>query len=380
MKRNRKEWIIALVVMGCCCLAVAEEPLWEGTLPGNASEIPVLEGVQYVRVRERQPQTDGFQWQHGAVILSYQGTFYASWGCNVGDENTTGEKIAIATSQDGIHWNVPKILLPDENQIGRSHGVFCEHEGKLWALHAQFYGERKVVFPNLGMELFLLEDNGEWVSQGIVAKGIWPLQEPVKTASGDWVVAGVNERFQACVARSEGNDLRKWVVTNIAWEKGFFSETNLWADGDDLTLVLRNEVPQQKGRFVAGVAYSTDGGKTWSKAVESNLFMNSSKPGCRTLSNGQRVLAGFTAADAGNRNHLTLAVGAPGKKTLSHVWRLRSHGLDVPGGFAPTGFSYPAVYELGEKIYVIYSVHDGDANRNHIELAIFPRKAIEVTP
>ncbi|MDO4584611.1 MAG: sialidase family protein [Planctomycetia bacterium] len=376
---------IVWMVWGWCGLAAAGEPsemLWEGTLPGKAAELPVLEGVQYVRVRERQPDVDGFRWLHGAVLSHYRGTFYASWGCNTGHENTVGEKIAMATSQDGVHWNAPKILLPDDRDIGRSHGVFWEHQGRFWALHAQFYGtwKKHVPFPNLGMELFLLEENGEWVSQGVVAKGIWPLQEPIRTASGDWVVAGVNDRFQACVARSEGDDPRKWTVTNITWEKGFFSETNLWADGDVLTLLLRNEHPQQNGRQVAGVAWSTDGGKTWSKAVESNLFMNVSKPGCRTLSNGQRLLAGFTAADAFNRNYLTLAVGSPGEKTLSHVWRLRSGGVEVPGGFPPKGFSYPAIYEWNEKIYVIYSVHDGGANQNHIELAIFPRSAIEVVP
>ena len=357
--------------------------LWSGGEYPNEDEFHRLSGVRFGQVKPRVPEKDSFVWQHGAAIIRFKGKLYVSLGANAGHENTVGEKILMTTSDDGIHWSPCQIIGdPTDDNVGHSHGVFLEHDGKLWAFHARFVkkgtpGAIGNAFPGLAMEAFLLnESTGHWESHGIVAQGIWPLHEPIKLDNGNWIVAGCDEDWRAAVAVSEGDNLTKWNTIKIRNGNNVFTEANLWVKGNRLVLLIRNDAPSRKDDNRAAVAVSNDFGQTWTIPVESDMPMTSSKPACGVLSTGERFLINNLVKPGNNRRYLCIAVGRPGEETLSKIWMIRDVQEPVPVGAFPAGsFAYPHAAEYDGKLYVVYSVGavDGTAgNHNHIELAIIP--------
>lgn len=347
--------------------------LWSGPSVPTAAETPLLQDVQFIVIKPREPDKDGYDWLHGAAIYRHQGTLFTSWGNNPGRENTVGEVARGRRSKDdGRTWLPVEdigLSVPGE---ARSHGVFLAHNDQLWAFHARF-GKGKGQFPHLAMEAIVLDKaTDRWTSKGIVAQGIWPLREPVKMANGNWFVPGCDENWRASVAISHGDDLLTWDTIKIPVGRKVYTEANAWVDADKITLVMRNHTPIAPSFNGAAVSISRDFGRTWSPPVESNLPMTTSKPYCGYLSTGQRYLLGSTVRDhRGRRDHLTIAVGRPGEETLCRMWRIRSAIREGANGGKPQALSYPHAIEYDGNLYVIYSAGLG-ANRNDCELAIIP--------
>lgn len=380
--------IFFLFVFSIFCPLVAAEELWSGGEYPVAEQLHRFKNIRFVKVKPREPEKDTFVWQHGAAIIRYKDKFYASLGANAGHENTVGEKILITQSDDGVRWTPCRIIGDaTATDVGRSHGVFLEQGGKLWSFHSLFKkkgtpGAVGGAFPDLAMEAFVLnETTGDWENKGVVAKGIWPLHEPIKMADGNWIVAGCDEDWRAAVAISEGDNLLRWNSTKVRNKDRWFTESNLWIDGSRLTLLIRDDRPSDPKCNHPALAFSDDYGKTWSVPVECNMPMTSSKPACGVLSTGQRFLVNTLVKTQGSRGSLEIAVGRPGEKTLSKVWRIREVREPVPeGAFQPASFSYPHATEYNGNLYIIYSVGAVGAggNNNHIELAVIPIAELNV--
>jgi hypothetical protein len=342
-----------------------------------------FKNICFAKVKARMPEQDSFVWQHGPAVIRFKGKFYASLGANAGQENTVGEKTLVTTSEDGIHWAPCKIISDIAAQdVGRSHGVFLEHDGKLWTFHSRFVKKGiphaiGYAFPDLSMEAYLLDESTQnWEYKGIVGKGIWFYHEPFKLSNGNWIVAGMDEDFRSAVAISDRDNLLKWNSIKVRNGGMDYSEANLWTkDYQHLTLLIRNDRPFQNNFNRAAIAFSNDYGKTWSLPMESDMPMTSSKPACGVLSTGQRFLINNLAITGHSRSMLHIAVGKPNEETLSKVWTIRDVKEPVPeGAFQAASFAYPHAAEYDGKLYIIYSVGAVGAggNNNHIELAIIP--------
>ncbi|MDR2441207.1 MAG: exo-alpha-sialidase [Planctomycetaceae bacterium] len=365
--------------------------LWSGGDYPKPEQFLRFKNIRFAKVKARMPEQDSFVWQHGPSIIRFKGKFYASFGANAGQENTVGEKILMTTSEDGIHWAPCKIIGDIAAQdVGRSHGVFLEHDGKLWTFHARFVkkGIPHVIgdaFPDLSMEAYLLDESTQnWEYKGIVGKGIWPYHEPFKLSNGNWIVSGMDEDWRSAVAISNGNDLLKW--NSIKVRNGGMAyhgtEANLWTkDQQHLTLLIRNEQPFQNNFNRALISFSNDYGKTWSLPIESDMPMTASKPACGVLSTGQRFLINNLAITVHSRSMLHIAVGRSGEETLSKVWTIRDVKEPIPeGAFQAASFAYPHAAEYDGKLYIIYSVGAVGAggNNNHIELVIIPVEELNI--
>jgi len=372
--------------------------LWGSTKPVPASaESPLLEGVDFVVVKRREPEEDGYNWLHGAAIVRHKGALYASFGHNQGSENTASEVANGCMSNDcGKTWGgVFTIDDGDEPNLAVSHGVFISHDGTLWAFHGAFYDRMKEIHTRAYV---LDEQTGEWKPQGVVAQdGFWPMQEPQRMGDGNWIMAGISVANglggpddPAAVAISHGNDLTQWDVVRIPKPQ----HTIMW--GESTVIVERGTGfrPAGSDRSKAGkmpaprivciaryrnpialAAMSEDYGRTWTETRESNLPMAASKPYAGVLSTGQRYLVCTTTADSGNRRSpLTIAISRAGEKLFSKIYRIRDAVHDGPGESTPVArLSYPYAAEYDGKLYVIYSNDGGrGGNRNSCELAIIP--------
>ena len=360
--------------------------LWEGKAPA-AIDIPKLEGVRFETVKAHEPEVDGYEFLHGVDLSRYRGALFACWGANKGKENTITEVLLGRRSMDdGKTWGSVEMIGPgggpeDARTEANSHGVFLEYDGRLWAFAARF-GRGKGRFKGLGMEAFVLnEDTDAWESQGVVAKGVWPLQKPIRLADGNWFVCGCDENWIASAAISHGDDLTKWDTVKIPTDGRIYTEANAWVDGNEITLIMRNHSPIE-GKFnCAAVAISKDGGRTWSDVGESDLPMTTSKPCAGILSTGQRFLICTNNRDHGGKRHpLTIAVSRPGEKKLCRMWRIRGAiRAGAKDEKEPRNLAYPAAVELDGNLYVVYSVGHG-MNINKAELAVIPIEKLAVEP
>jgi hypothetical protein len=372
--------------------------LWDPQKPVPASaDCPLLADVEFVVVKPRRPEIDGYNWLHGAALCWHKGKLYASFGHNVGSENTASEVANGRVSSDGGKTWGPLFAIDDGDTSNPavSHGVFLSHKGTLWAFHGSFHDRMQGVHTRAYV---LNEKTRKWHDRGVVAEdGFWPTQEPLSMNDGNWIMAGISVANgyggpddPAAVAISHGEDFTQWDVVSIPKPKDLqmWGESTVIVNGADVLNIARWRKP------VALAAASHDYGRTWTQVRESNLPMAASKPYAGVLSTGRRYLICTTTTDSGNRRSpLTIAVSRPGEKVFSAIYRIRDavaakrgqRGDEKPGdesavqieSHPQSRLSYPYAVERDSKLYVIYS-NDGSrgGNRNSCELAIIPVKSL----
>ncbi len=363
---------------------VAGTPLWDERVPLlKSAELPVLEGVEFHVIKKQRPDTDGAKWTLGVGLAWHKGRIFASYGFNLGDENTPTEEAHVRVSSDGGKtWGEPVVMDHGEGNLGVSHGVFHSHAGKLWAFMGAFYDH----FQRTHTRAYLLDETtGLWQAKGVVLNdGFWPMQEPQKMDDGNWIMSGarVAKGYDfagdpPAVAISHGDDFTKWDLVVLPLDRGLrnvWGESAVIVNGKHITNISR-----YGGKPLALISTSDDYGRTWATMLPSNLPMATSKPYAGTLSTGQRYLVCTTTADTGGkRSPLTIAVSKPGESVFSKVFVIRRSIFPEGPGVSSerADFSYPYAIEHDGKLYVGYTHKSHAAN----ELAIIPIAKLSVAP
>jgi len=356
----------------------AAEPvtLWDPAVPlPKKAAAPVLDDVALHVVKQQRPDADGCNWTLGVGLVWHKDKLYASYGFNKGDENTASEEAHVRVSADGgATWGPPVVIDAGAGNLGVSHGVFLAQGGRLWA----FMGAFSDAFQKTHTRAYLLDEStGAWEPRGVVvADGFWPMQEPQRTADGNWIMAGfrvanglgVTGHLPA-VAISKGDDVTRWdlvVIEPVAGLGQIWGESTVIVAGKRITNIAR-----YGAKPVALVSTSDDSGRTWTPAAPSNLPMATSKPYAGTLSTGQWFWACTTTADSGGgRAPLTIALSKPGQPLFSRVYVVRHAVSDKTPGVSDlrADFSYPYAVEHEGKLYVGYTHKSHVAN----ELAVIP--------
>jgi len=361
----------------------AAEPvvLWDPAAPlPKRAEALVLEDVEFHVIKKQMPDTDGCKWTLGVGLAWHKDKLYASYGFNKGGENTATEEAHVRVSEDGgATWGTPVVIDAGAGNLGVSHGVFLSHGGTLWAFMGAFYD----AFQKTHTRAYALDEaTGAWEPRGVVVEnGFWPMQEPLKMADGNWIMAGFRvasgydvKGHLPAVAISRGDDFTSWdmVVIPAAPDLGdIWGESTVIVDGTQVMNISR-----YSAKPLALVSMSADAGRTWTPASPSNLPMATSKPYAGTLSTGQRFLACTTTANTGGgRSPLTIAVSKPGQPLFSKVLVVRHSISDKTAGVSDkrADFSYPYAVEHGGKLYVGYTHKSHIAN----ELAVIPVAALK---
>ncbi|MCA9058212.1 MAG: exo-alpha-sialidase [Planctomycetaceae bacterium] len=349
----------------------------------KSSALDLLPDVQFSVIKAWTPQQDGFHWLHGVALAWHHDRLFASFGHNVGAENTLTEQGRYCVSDDqGQTWSGIRTIDEgtEADDLAVSHGVFLSHGDTLWAFLGAFHGTRQQVHTRA---YTLNEATSEWIPHGIVAEGgFWPMTEPVRMRNGNWIMGGliVGHGNPAAVAISDGDQLTKWSVREIPAAKGvgsMWGESCIMVDGSRIVNVARYGKDP-----IALAAVSEDDGQTWTPSRPSNLPMATSKPYAGTLSTGQHYLVCTTTADSGGRRFpLTIAVSRPGESLFSRVFVIRyAEFPDGPGESNPrASLAYPYAVEHDGHLYVGYSNSGGrGGNQNSAELAVIPITQLQV--
>ena len=359
-------------------------PLWDAAHPmPKAAELPQAAGAEFHVIKNQRPDTDQCRFTLGVGLAWHKGRLYASYGFNRGEENTPTEEAHVKVSDDGGKtWGPAQVMDAGEGDLAVSHGVFLSQGGRLWAFMGAFYAHEKL-YHRVHARAYLLDENtGAWESRGaIVDGGFWPMQEPLKMADGNWIMAGFRIGGQfgeagnlPAVAISQGDDFTRWDLVVIPAVPGL---GNIWGES---TVIVEDKrilnISRYGKKALALLSVSEDQGRTWTPTKRSNLPMATSKPYAGTLSTGQRYLVCTTTADTGGaRSPLTIAVSKPGESLFSQVFLIRHSVSDgTPGvSAANADFSYPYAVEHEGKLYIGYTHKSHAAN----ELAVIPVSSLQ---
>lgn len=358
-------------------------PLWDNTKPlPKSAELAQVVGAKFHVIKRQRPDEDGCKWTLGVGLAWHKGKLYASYGYNVGDENTPTEEAHVRVSSDGgLSWGRPVVMDAGEGNLGVSHGVFLSQNGKLWAFMGAFYDR----FQRTHTRAYTLnERTNSWEPHGVVIdNGFWPMQEPQRMADGNWVMAGARiskgyavEGDLPAVAISKGDDFTRWELVVIAPAQGvgkIWGESTVIVEGQRLLNISR-----YGKKALALAATSEDCGRTWTSSAPSNLPMATSKPYSGILSTGQRYLICTNTADTGGkRSPLTIAVSKPGESLFSKVFLVRRSVSDETLGVSDpkADFSYPYAVERDGYLYIGYTHKSHAAN----ELAVIPIESLSAT-
>lgn len=359
-------------------------PLWDaGQALPRAADLPQVTGAEFHVIKNRRPDTDQCRFTLGVGLAWHKGRLYASYGFNLGEENTPTEEAHVKASDDGKTWGSAQVMDAGEGDLAVSHGVFLSHGGRLWAFMGAYHDHAEK-YHRVHTRAYLLdESSGRWEPHGtVIEDGFWPMQEPQKMADGNWIMAGLHLSPLAkganlpTVAISRGDDFTKWDAVVIPAAPGV--GTNVWGESTvivDSQKVINISRYGKKARAL--LSTSADYGRTWTPAAPSNLPMATSKPYAGTLSTGQRYLVCTTTADTGGkRSPLTIAVSKPGESVFSKVFLIRNSVSDkTPGISDPKAdFSYPYAVEHEGKLYIGYTHKSHAAN----ELAVIPVASLSV--
>jgi hypothetical protein len=344
--------------------------LWSGAAVPAPEKIPFAKGIEHRVIHSA--TADGYKFLHGAAIIHHRGMFFANWANSPVNENGPEETLQGRRSVEATEWSVLEVIGPGFKTPERhSHAVLMSHQGKLWSFGSRFgIGTKGKRFDGLHAEAFVLnEETDRWMSKGAVMTNCWPYDEPVRMANGDFITGGQDKDGYPVVAFSAGDNLLKWTSVLIPFPKELgpsFAETTVIDAGRQIIAVIRG------GRGYAWVSTSDDFGRTWKRAMMSNLPMPRAKAYLGRLSTGQMYLV----SNLRNRDTLIVSAGKPGEHTLTKMWRLKHGRSKAPrfkGSAKGPQWSYPYAHEHAGNLYVVYSIGKEDCG-----LTVVPIRSLGV--
>ncbi len=312
---------------------------------------------------------DEYQFLLGAAIIKHKDVLYASWGNSFRNENDDNTILAEKRSFDnGNTWTDYKKISKTDQGFGRSHGVYFEYQGRLYAFCPKAKFDKIEAYPDLVMEAYKLEETGEWVYIGVVLEeDFWPMCEPILLDNGALLMAGLKTNTaEAAIALCDGKDLTKWEMKKIPNPENFeyWGETTVLKQKNKLIAIVRGG---QSAECIL-VSESYDNGVSWSGLEKSNFEISNTKMYAGILSNGINYLV-FNAKSEKYRETLCIATG---RELFDKVYVIR-HGFEKPPTFWNTNeWCYPYAYEADGNLYVVYA-----KNKEDCELAVIPLESLD---
>ena len=325
------------------------------------------------------PERGQYQYNHHAAIVHFDGRLFASWSGGRLNEDSPGQTILVATSDDGLTWSDPVEAVPiPEGRKRWTCGQFWVRGGELWLLGHHCLRARYVdgecapgvCWEDVKTEAFRF--NGErWEPKGVIVENLYVNEGPRPLPDGAFLMTGENGRHEACVARGGRPGFGDWDLIVVAKRSPTckMSEPTWFAAGNGtIHLLMRDDAGSRR----IWLSESTDLGRTWSAPVPTDFTDAQSKLVAVSLSDGRLVLVNNPAAGDVRRRLLTVAVSEDGR-TFARMHTLRSETgrARLPGMHKVPGADYPHAIEHDGRLWVIYAV-----NKEDIELRAIPLDAL----
>ena len=356
---------------------------------------------------------EGASFNHQAHLTSMDGVLYASWSKGIRDEESPGQTMAFAVSEDsGTTWSPPQAIAGPEpgaladriivsSGIRANAGVLTAYYGgweyssdaldedgslkgierdtsRFWTDLSRALPERRA-YANCRHHLNVITraktsgDGGKtWSTPIDIMPRLAAYHTPRATMSGRLILPGhvtfpyTNDPSGLTGWRSAGLSrlASDFVDSNMGWFVGrerrgdslIYSEGSFYQTRDGVShMMLRTET-----HWLA-VTESRDNGETWSEPLLTDYTDNICRPHFGCLPDG-RFFGMTCPSPEGRRTPAVLAVSGDGVVFDKHYilgddkWR----PMRIPG-FAKGGrYGYPWLHTDGDYGYMIYSIEKED--------------------
>ncbi|HEU4607660.1 MAG TPA: exo-alpha-sialidase [Chitinophagaceae bacterium] len=318
-----------------------------------------------------EPKTN-WLYSHHPYIWYFKGKFIAIWSNGHKDEDQPGQRVAIASSKDGLHWSTPEVLASPGNYKGDTLNVltaagFHEYQGTLVA----YYGEYSPNRTHTMLWAKTSRDGKHWSAPLSMGIPVNPNHGPQPTLSGRLIICG-NFSFPYTDDKA---GLKGWKMTSFypdslykednpasfyapakamglpALCEGAFYET----DDSVIQMLLRVTGKDWKGKL--WLTESKDNGAHWSRPVESGFTDNDSKFHLGRLPNGLFYYVGIPdTLHHYARTPLVLATSRDGKRFDRHyIIASQPYQLQQEGLWKGGQYGYPHSFIKGRYMYIIIS-------------------------
>lgn len=300
-------------------------------------------------------------WQGIAGIeKAANGRLWASWyGGNPAGENEYNWSLLYTSEDDGDTWTGPVVVVdPDTPVRTFDPMLWTDPDGRLWFFWNQSYYRDDGRYGVWAIHTDNPEDaNPTWSEPKRLANGI-AMNKPIVLSDGTWMLPAViwkgsgTTEFEdevdanVYISKDKGEtwsyqgSVRHYAAEKVNPETYQVSEHMVTEQKDgSLRMLIRSDIGIEE-------SYSTDGGKTWSDAVDAGITKVNSRFYYGRLSSGNLLLVYNDPPQNGTaRTHLTAAISTDDGKTWPYKLVLDERNI----------VAYPDAVEDEEgNIYIIY--------------------------
>ena len=329
-----------------------------------------------------QPMGD-WNFSHHASIAFFKGKFWAVWSNGMKNEDDLGQRVLIAESPDGEHWEkvrpaVTPEILKDKEKILTAAGFYVD--GDILNMYFGYYiidgydpdNYKRIPHKETGLGMISTTDGENWSEPRLLGVPIVPNHGPEKTASGRLIISG-NMMFPYT---DNPNGVDGYRITGIYGEA--FGENPPYDDefGHKYVTKFHGWLPERKsiceGSFFQtddGVLHmmlrsnadvlwhseSKDDGATWTEPKPTEYSDGGSKFHCGRLPDGRFYCVSNPVPGSG-RLPLSICLSEDGENfdqqyiIRDEPYKHRSSGLHKNGNYG-----YPHTLIHDGYMYVIYS-------------------------
>lgn len=288
------------------------------------------------------------------------GRLWATWYGGGFTEDKHNYIMVVTSGDDGQTWSGLKFVIdPDRNGPVRAFDPcpWLDPNGKLWLIWAQCSKSTPYL---MAMTTENPDDeNAEWSKPFLIHDGIM-MCKPTALEDGTWLLpTAIWSREGSCRVLASTDQGKTWSLRGTATVPNA-EDRNC----DEPMIVERRDGSLWqwvRTRYGIGTCKSTDGGKTWSDVVPSDVPHTAARFFLRRLASGSLLLVKHGPLDKRTgRSHLTAFVSKDDGKTWQGGLLLDERG----------GVSYPDGFQGDDgRIYIIYDFDRQDEKTIH--MAVF---------
>lgn len=329
------------------------------------------------------PGDDDHRYNHGAVVMAFQGKLYAQWQSSAKDEDAPETEVRYAVSEDqGATWSKAQTLVPARKGAVVTNGGWWT-DGQTLISYINVWPSS--LEPRGGYVEFIRSDNGrDWSApERVLAMGGRPLagviEQDLRALPSGRLLTAVHVQ-PGLVAKPYYTDdplgLSGWTrgeLDNLPHKPEMSRELEpSWYQRPDGSVVMTFR--DQAGSFRILASESHDQGLTWSNPVETNFIDSRAKQSAGNLPGGAAFIVNNPSGSK-TRIPLTLTLSEDGRHFDRAYW-IRAGGGDLQprryeGKYKRDGYSYPKSYVGEHYLYVAYAT-----NKEDIEVTRIPLSAL----